>query len=220
MPEASQEFREVLARAGAAVGAPRFTRGAVVATAVVLAVAVWRFWPASPVPEATFQEGSPLEATSSQTASGGASAEVVVHVAGAVAHPGVYRLPAGSRVVDAIAAAGGALGSAASDAVNLARVLTDGEQVYLPLSGEVPPIAGGASAGAVGQTAASGVPLDLNRASAADLVALPGIGPATAEKIVAEREKNGPFATVEDLLRVPGIGEKKLEALKEYVTVR
>jgi competence protein ComEA len=186
-----------------------------------LAVAAWRFWPTSPAPEATFQEASPLEATESQPATGGPPAEVVVHVAGAVAHPGVYRLPAGSRVADAVAAAGGALGSAASDAINLARVLTDGEQVYLPVMGEVPPGAVGAPAGTIGHSGGPAAgPVDLNRASAADLETLPGIGPATAQKIIDDREKNGPFATVEDLMRVPGIGQKKLEALKEYVTVR
>jgi competence protein ComEA len=147
-------------------------------------------------------------------------AEVVVHVAGAVARPGVYRLPTGSRVADAVAAAGGALGSAASDAINLARVLTDGEQVYLPFMGEVPPGAVAAAAGTIGHPGGPAGPVDLNRASAADLEALPGIGPATAKKIIDDREKNGPFATVEDLMRVPGIGQKKLEALKEYVTVR
>jgi competence protein ComEA len=156
------------------------------------------------------------------------SAEVVVHVVGAVAAPGVQRLPTGSRVVDAVEAAGGAAPDADLSRVNLAAVLADGQQVVVLRPGEAPPAVIGAgpsggtgaaddASGAAG--AGNGAPVDVNRASAAELEELPGVGPATAEAIIAHREQSGPFATVDDLLDVRGIGEAKLEQLRHRVTV-
>lgn len=142
---------------------------------------------------------------------------VVVHVGGAVVEPGVRELPEGSRVQDAINAAGGLAEGAAPDALNLARVLTDGEQVVVPTLEEVE--AAGATAGTTAGSSGPGGKVNLNRATAAELDALPGVGPATAEKIVADREANGPFATVEDLGRVSGIGDKKLADLADLVCV-
>lgn len=137
---------------------------------------------------------------------------VVVHVAGAVARPGVYELVGDKRVLDAIEAAGGALADADLDQLNLASPLSDGIQLRVPLVGELLPTApsAGAEAG----------PIDLNRSSSAELVALPGIGPATAAAIESWRQDNGPFLVVEDLLQVPGIGPAKLAALADLVIVR
>jgi competence protein ComEA len=145
---------------------------------------------------------------------------VTVHVVGAVARPGVYALPAGARCADAVAAAGGLLGPADQSAVNLARVVADGEQIVVPVVGEAP--AGGAlgAGGRGGAGAVSGGKVDLNTATVADLDTLPGVGPATAAKIVADREENGPFRTPEDLMRVPGIGAKRFDVLKGLVSVR
>lgn len=221
-----ERVRELLARAGLEDASPRAVRRVVIAGAIVCALGLWRFWPGGPAPEVAFDEagagttanGASAEASAVET--GGVPGEVVVHVAGAVVHPGVYRLPIGSRVADAVAAAGGALGNAALDAVNLARILSDGEQVRLPTTDEVasgmvaPAAGGGVGAGASG---AAGL-VNLNTASAAELETLPGIGAATAQKIVDDREANGPFATPEDLMRVTGIGAKKFEALKDLVT--
>ena len=220
---ASDRVHELLVRAGLGDAPPRRTAAIALAAVLVSAVGLWRFWPSAPVPEIGFDETPPAAAgATSAEATPAAPVEVVVHVAGAVSSPGVYRLPVGSRVTDAVTAAGGPLGSAAPDAVNLARILTDGEQVYLPTVEEA--AAGIAAAPAAGGTGGGGSagpgPVDLNAASVADLEALPGIGEATAQKIVDEREKNGPFATPEDLMRVPGIGEKKFESLKDLVTVR
>ncbi len=139
-------------------------------------------------------------------------AALYVHVFGAVAQPGLYRLTDGARVVDVVAAAGGLLSDADSGAVNLARLLTDGEQLYVPVRGEVP------------AEAAPGAPpgdgrVNLNTADAAALDTLPRIGPAMAERILAWRDENGRFTSVEDLLAVPGIGEKMLEGLRDRVTV-
>jgi competence protein ComEA len=142
--------------------------------------------------------------------------EVVVDVAGAVVTPGVHHLEAGARVTDAVEAAGGLAPDADRARLNLAAVLVDGQQVYVARVGEAPPAASNPDA-----TATSGpAPLvDLNTASADELDALPGIGPTTAEAIIDHRERNGPFASVEDLLDVRGIGDAKLEQLRDRVTV-
>lgn len=139
-----------------------------------------------------------------------------VHVFGAARAPGLYRLSDGARVVDAVAAAGGFTDDAEHGAVNLARLLSDGEQLYLPVVGEAAPA--GSGAGAAGAVAGDGR-VNLNTASAADLDGLPRIGPAMAQRIVAWRDANGRFTSVEDLLAVPGIGEKTLENLRALVTV-
>lgn len=153
----------------------------------------------------------------------GASATTVppvwlVHVAGAVARPGVHALPAGSRVVDAVAAAGGAAPGADLDALNLAAPAADGGRVYVPLEGEevpAPPAEVAAAGSAPGPTG----PVDLNAAGVGELEALPGIGPATAAAIVEHRERHGPFASVDDLDAVSGIGPAKLEAIRDLVRV-
>ena len=140
---------------------------------------------------------------------------VVVHVAGAVARPGVQRLPAGSRVIDAVDAAGGLLPAADAGRVNLAAELVDGTQVYVPVVGEAPP---GPTGGGGAAAAGDGL-VDLNIADLEALDALPGIGPATATAILEHRERNGPFASVEGLLEVHGIGEAKLSQLRDLVRV-
>jgi competence protein ComEA len=144
--------------------------------------------------------------------------ELVVHVAGAVARPGVVRVANGGRVIDAIDAAGGVVPTADGSRINLAAPLADGERVYVPAVGEPdpPPVAtptGGRSSGS-----ASG-PLNLNTATAEQLDGLPGIGPATAAAIVEHRDRVGGFSSVDQLLDVRGIGEAKLEQLRPLVTV-
>jgi competence protein ComEA len=141
----------------------------------------------------------------------------MVHVAGAVAEPGVYALGADARVRDAIVAAGGPAETADWDSLNLAASLADGTRVYVPTVGEVvPPPVTTAPVGPVESVIAG--PIDVNLARADELDALPGVGPATAAAIVTERERNGPFVDVDDLDRVPGIGPAKLEALRGLVT--
>lgn len=148
---------------------------------------------------------------------------LVVHVAGAVAKPGVYRLPQGARVADAVAAAGGATARAWLDAINLAAPLADGVQVLVPARGEAPPsgaAGGGGGSGGVGSGTTRGLPVDLNTADVRALEALPGIGPALAARIVEHRTRHGRFRRLEDLLEVPGIGPRTLERLRPHVTVR
>jgi competence protein ComEA len=105
-------------------------------------------------------------------------------------------------------------------AVNLARPLVDGEQIVVPKEGEAPAGAAAASGGsAVGGSAAQGGKVNINQASVSDFENLPGIGPVLAQKIVDYRDQHGPFRTIQDLMKVSGIGDKKFDSLKEYVTV-
>ena len=137
----------------------------------------------------------------------------VVHVAGAVRRPGVYTLRSGARVRDAVRRAGGASGRGDANAINLAAKVVDGAQVIVPLK------AGKAIAGvAAGPAAASTAPVSLGNATAEQLDTLDGVGPATAEKIIQWRTEHGGFTSVDDLGEVPGIGPKKLEALRSQVT--
>ena len=150
-------------------------------------------------------------ASPSAAATAGPGAVVYVHVLGEVAGPGVYQLRDGDRVVDAIAAAGGFTSTADQEAVNLARFLSDGEQILVPVRGAAP--TAGPVAGAVGGK------VNINTASSAELETLPRVGPAMAERIIAWRDTNGRFSSVDDLLNVTGIGDKTFEALRELVTV-
>ncbi len=142
-------------------------------------------------------------------------ATVTVDVSGAVATPSVVTLAEGSRVADAIDAAGGALPEADLAQLNRAARLTDGEKVHVPITGEQ---AAGAAAPS-DTSAASQQLVNINTATEAELDVLPGVGPSTAEAIVADREENGLFSTIEDLMRVSGIGEKKFEKLAGQICV-
>jgi competence protein ComEA len=156
-----------------------------------------------------------------------AAPALLVHVLGAVAAPGVYELGAGSRVVDGVAAAGGFAPAADSASVNLARPLVDGEQLRVLAVGEAPPAPppGAAAGSAVPSGGAGSAPggaaplVNLNTATEIDLDTLPRIGPAMATRIVAYREANGPFASIDDLLQIPGIGDKTLESLRPLLTL-
>ncbi|MDI6817106.1 MAG: ComEA family DNA-binding protein [Actinomycetota bacterium] len=146
-----------------------------------------------------------------------------VHVAGAVAKPGVYALKDGSRVVDAIGVAGGGAPNADEDALNLAAKLIDGQRVYVPKKGEAPPpvseMSAGGDSGVVGDPAAVGGKINLNLATAEQLDSLSGVGEVTAKKIIDHRTKKGPFRRVEDIMQIDGIGQKKFEKLKDEITV-
>lgn len=138
----------------------------------------------------------------------------VVHVAGAVRRPGVYKLRLGARVRDAVRRAGGASGDGDANAINLAAKVVDGAQVIVPL--KAGKLAAGAAPAVSG--ASSTAPISLGNATAEQLDTLDGVGPATAEKIIQWRTEHGGFTSVDDLGEVPGIGPKKLEALRSQVT--
>jgi competence protein ComEA len=201
--------------------------GRVVASAVVvLAVIAGAYWLVQPptatteskLPYAKPSSTTPPATTSAPVEPGAPSTDVVVHVAGAVAAPGVYRLEAGQRVIDAVNAAGGMSLLADADAINLAALVVDGQRIYVPEVGEVPPVVLGGGAGGDASTTPSG-PVNLNSATADELDALPGVGPATAAAIIAHRDQHGPFASVEALADVRGIGPAKLDALRGLVMV-
>jgi len=216
------------------------TRLAVTALAV-LAVGAGGFWllrsPAATIESALpyASRGGPAAAISSSTSTAPVAGVVVasstsvpspvliVYVAGAVQSPGVYQVPGNARVQQAVLAAGGPAADADLDAMNLAAFILDGDRVYVPHRGAaVPAVVGATSGAASAGTSGSGqpaTPIDLNRAAAEELDALPGVGPATAAAIVAYRERSGPFASIDDLLKVPGIGPAKVEALRSLVKV-
>lgn len=165
-------------------------------------------------------------ATAAGTAAGATTTVpgMVVHAAGAVRQPGVYLLPAGARVADLLDRAGGPTADTDLDRLNLAAPLADGQRLYVPRRGEqAPPVVGpDGGVAAPGVSVAGSVPagpIDLNTATVEQLDTLPGIGPATAAAIVDHRERTGPFASVDALLDVRGIGPAKLEALRELVSV-
>jgi len=175
-----------------------------VALAVTVGIGIWR-GQSAPVEHvaATPNVTDPPEAV---------SAEAYVHVSGAVREPGLYVVGADARVIDAISAAGGLADDADESAINLARAVTDGEQLVVPTEGEAPPAPtarGGSAPGLI----------SINTADAAALEELPGIGPALAGRIIDWRDTEGPFGTVDDLLAVSGIGPKVLESLRDLVTV-
>ena len=163
--------------------------------------------------------GGGTAATSSATA----ASTLVVQVVGQVKSPGVVRVPGGARVLDAVQAAGGALGSADLSAINLARPVTDGEQIQVPKPGESITATPGTAAAGTGTTAAGAASattvVDLNTADAAALDTLPGVGPVLAQRILQWRAQNGRFTSIEELGEVSGIGEKLLAQLTPLVRV-
>lgn len=165
-------------------------------------------------------DASPDDESSAKSSS---AAEVYVDVDGAVVRPGVYRLKDGARVSQAIDAAGGLTAEADVTGLNRASKITDGQKIYVPTVGEQQAAAavGGAESSAAmtpGARSSSGL-VNINTASAAELQTLSGIGPSMAQSIIDDRSKNGPFASVDDLMRVSGIGEKKLAKIKDCICI-
>lgn len=188
---------------------------------MLAAVGVWR---ERPVPQAA----PPLPAVAAAaitsrapaaTRGTSATGPIVVSVAGAVAKPGLVTLPAGARVADALAAAGGAVKGTSLLTVNLARALADGEQVLIGVDG--PPVSGGGAGGGGGGggSPSAGALVDLNHAGEAELEKLPGVGPVMAAAIITFREDNGGFTRVEQLTEVSGIGDARFAQLKALVRV-
>jgi len=172
--------------------APRTATALALVLLLVAGVAWWalRAEPPDPVPVQSLTPSAP-------------TVDLVVDVAGAVGSPGIVTLTSGARVVDAIAAAGGALPDAALDGLNLARIVGDGEQIVVPREGDD----------------VSSALINLNTSDASRLEGLPGVGPVLAAKIVADRERYGPFSSLDDLGRVSGVGAAIVESLAGIATV-
>ena len=182
----------------------------VLATLLTAAAVITVWWLLSARPQAA-DDAEPIALSTSAPTTASAP-ELIVDVEGKVRRPGIVTLPKGSRVVDAIKAAGGLKGKANTATLNLARKLQDGEQILVGIE----PAPGGAPAGASGSAAGK---VNLNSATMEQLDQLPGVGPVTAQSILDWRTKNGSFTKVEDLLDVKGIGQATLEDLRDLVTV-
>ena len=187
-----------------------------VALAGLLAVGAVAAWIVRSRPEALSVGAGPVVAAAPSPTPG----SVFVHVAGWVRSPGVYELPEGSRVIDAVQVAGGPRRNAELAALNLAALVTDGQQIIVPraLPGQAP---GAPPVTAPGPAAGEpeGGPVNVNTATADQLETLPGIGPVLAQRIIDFREKNGPFTSVDQLEDVSGIGPVTMEGLRDLVTV-
>ena len=189
---------------------------AIALLALIAAVLVWRHLSSgAPASGAALQVAPlrPRAPAAAAGAAGGSVAQIVVDVVGAVRRPGLYRLRRGARVADAVERAGGLTRHAQREAVNLAAPLADGEQVVVAVQGQSVS-AVGSGAGAAGGPAA---PVSLSTATAEQLDTLPGVGPVTAQKIVAYREEHGPFTSVAQLDAIPGIGPARLDELRGLV---
>jgi competence protein ComEA len=219
-PLAPPTWLERVDRIASALGIDRrrvLVAGGVIAAAVVVLAAVVASRAMVSRPQAPTELSLP-RASRDAAGSGPASSvggPVVVAAAGAVVHPGVYRVTSGARVIDVVQAAGGPTPDADVDRVNLAAKVADGERVYLPRKGEA--VVDLASNGSAAASAPSII--DLNTATLEQLDALPGVGPATAQAIVDYRTQHGRFRRVDDLLEVRGIGEAKLAQLRPRVRV-
>jgi competence protein ComEA len=194
------------------------SRGELIGLVALLAVTLGGtgLWYVRSLPRPVEVAAAPSGGTASAPASASPSPELVVlvDVAGWVRRPGVYEFTEGARVIDAIDAAGGARSGALLEALNLAAPLTDGTQILVPREGQEgvapAPVTGGAVAGGL---------VNVNSAIATELEELPGIGEVIAQRIIDYRTENGPFATVDELLDVSGIGDAILESIRELVTV-
>lgn len=219
-------------------------RVAVLLAFVAAGIVIWQFWhsatgnPSAEPLGASMTAGSdevvqrrgdetaPPHPSGSQAGAAESAGSVVVHVAGAVQKPGVVSLPLGSRIHQAIDAAGGASAHAELNGLNLAQVLSDGAKIHVPAVGEAAANAPSGVAGESGATGgaaeSNGTPgmVNINTATVDELETLPRVGPVTAQRIVDWRKEHGPFASVDELDAIDGIGPKLVESLQKLVTVQ
>ena len=204
----------------------------IISTAIAVVVVAVGAWWVVRVPPTPVESSISYTATSlaggvavSLPTSALAPVNIVVHVAGEVKNPGVYTLSNSARMIDAVLAAGGATARADLEVINLATPLIDSSQIYVPTKGSAErPVFARPQPGMNGVQSTQSSPdsggvVNINRASVAELDALPGIGPSTAQAIVDYRTTNGPFGSPEDLLNVKGIGPAKFDAMRKLVGV-
>jgi len=195
---------------------------AVIAVLVAVGLALTTWWvlrgqaePVAPAPGSPRALATPVPVGADPSAAVSGPAELVVDVAGKVRRPGIAVLKPGDRVIDAIRAAGGVRSGVELSGLNLARLLVDGEQVVVG----IPPPPGVAASAAANPTAQAGVLVNINTATSTQLEELPGVGPVTAESIIAFRTEHGAFSSVEELLDVSGIGDATLAEIAPHVTL-
>jgi competence protein ComEA len=199
----------------------RLTRSelaAYAACAVLIALLGWRALQAETPAAGSTRPAGTATSGGQVTVRSAAASGAVVHVVGAVRRPGVYRLRQGQRVRDAVRRAGGATGAADLQAINLAAKIADAQQIVVPMRGAAAAAASAGSASATGTAGApAGPPVSLSTATAEQLDTLDGVGPATAQKIIAYRTEHGGFRSIDELGQVAGIGPKRLAALRDHV---
>jgi competence protein ComEA len=190
---------------------------AIAAGAVVIGVALWaRGAPAAVAPPARAPRAAPAPSAAPSTVSASPAQPILVHVAGAVRRPGLYEMPMGARVADAVKAARGARPAADLDALNLAEPLVDGQKLEVLRRGQAP---AALAASPVPSAPGSAAPISLNSADQAALETIPEIGPVTAAAILEYRAQIGSFTSIDQLLDVSGVGPATLEAMRPYVTL-
>lgn len=182
-------------------------------------MALWWLLRPAPIPvEAQLPFAAPVTVVATTPPVSGVDDVVVVHVVGEVRRPGLVELTLDARVADAISAAGGPTELAQIHALNLAAVVSDGQRVHVPSTADTE-VAATPLGDVTGGGSGGGFPVDVNRATAEQLITLPGVGPAIAAAIVTHRERRGPFTSVDAMLDVPGIGPAKLEGLRDLVRI-
>lgn len=216
-PSWRERMETLVERVRAVGGSTRLVVAVAVTGGVILvAIALLRPPGADPAPEESLPRATASSAPAVVSPSASAPV-VVVQAAGAVLRPGLYRLTPGTRIDDLVQAAGGFAPDADPDRVNLAAPLVDGQKIYIPRVGELVPQEPSGNGGTSSPTPAQ--PIDLNTASISQLDTLPGIGPATAQAIVDYRTQHGNYRSVDDLLKVRGIGPAKLDQIRALVRV-
>ncbi|MGI6216078.1 MAG: helix-hairpin-helix domain-containing protein [Coriobacteriales bacterium] len=236
MSGTGRNIDELLQKAQLGKIPPNVLKAIAVVALVVITVALFRWVPIASGQEFQIEQAqsdavstSDAEDNAGESATDAVASEqttVMVHVAGAVGKPGVYELEEGSRVNDAVELAGGLSDDASSSSINLARVLVDGEQIYVPTKEEVESgsVAGATASGSTGDAAQGSSSqaqslVNINTATAEQLEELPGIGPATAQAIIEYREQSGGFTSIEEIQEVSGIGEGKYSKICELICV-
>ena len=184
----------------------------------IIIFALLHWWPSQSDSDFVVETNSATKEAEDNNAKEETNGQVAVYVSGAVKNPGVYYLEEGSRIIDAVGKAGGMCKDANTNAINLAEVIQDGTQIYIPTIDESSNSSASTTTSS-GSVSGSTSLVNINSADATELQTLPGIGEVTAQKIISDRESNGAFSSKEDLKRVSGIGDSKYAALEDLICI-